>query len=119
MATVTGAFTPIRDDARVLARIISWTPLTSANNVGSAMEWVHGRDRSVQITGTFDSATVILQGSNDGSIWSTLTDPQGNAISKTSADLEQISEATRYIRPSTSGGGGSQSITVTVFAARG
>lgn len=120
MATVVGSFVTVRDDELMRrAVIMAWTPLIAANAVGDAKEWIHGRDRSVQIEGTFDSATVVLQGSNDGTNWYTLTDPQGNAISKTSAALEQISEATRYIRPSVSSAGGSTSLTVTVFAAGG
>lgn len=92
--------------------VVLWTPLTSANAAGSAYEHSGASDRSVQFVGTFDSATLVLQGSNDGTNWVTLTDPQGNAISKTSAGLEQIEEITRYVRPSSSGGGGSQSVSV-------
>lgn len=106
--------------ARVVAwgensHVVTWALLTAANAVGAAIEMPGSSDRSVQIDGTFDSATVVLQGSNDGETWFTLTDPQGNAISKTSAALEMISELTRYIRPSTSGGGGSQSVNVRVL----
>lgn len=90
--------------------IVKWEGLTAANAAGSAVEMPAWSDRSVQAVGTFDSATIVLQGSNDGATWATLTDPQGNAISKTSAGLEAVSELTRYIRPSTSGGGGSQDL---------
>jgi len=92
--------------------IVTWAALTSADAVGSSVEMPGSSDRSVQITGTFDSATVVLQGSNDGTNWVTLTDPQGNAISKTAAALEMVQELTRYIRPSTSGGGASQNVNV-------
>jgi hypothetical protein len=67
-------------------------------------------DKSVQFSGTWDSATAVLQGSNDGATWFTLKDPGGNAISLTADGLRQILENTRYIRPSTSGGGGSADI---------
>lgn len=92
-----------------------WTPLTAANNVGSVYTTPGTGDRTVQIAGTFDSATVIIQGSNDGTNYSTLTDPLGNPLSATTAILKQVSEFTPYIRPSTSGGGGSQSITITLI----
>lgn len=97
------------------AHVVTWALLTSTNAAGTPVEMPGSSDRSVQIDGTFDSATVVLQGSNDGTNWFTLTDPQGNAISKTSAALEMISELTRYIRPSTSGGSGSQSVNVRVL----
>lgn len=100
------------------AHIVSWTPLTSANAAGTPIELSGSTIRSIQFSGTFDSATIILEGSNDGTNYQTLTDPQGNAISKTSAALEQIEEATRYVRPSSSGGSGSQSITATLFLVR-
>lgn len=111
VAPVVTPITPFGDRAHV----VTWSALTAANAAGTAIEMPGSSDRSVQIDGTFDSATVVLQGSNDGSTWFTLTDPQGNAISKTSAALEMISELTRYIRPSTSGGGGSQSVNVRVL----
>lgn len=108
----------IRDDARARAQTLGWT-LTQANSVGEAVETAHGRDKSVQFSGTFGGATCILQGSNDNLTWYTLTDPQGNSISTVaSAILEQVSEATRYIRPSSSGGDGTQAVICTVFAAR-
>jgi len=100
------------------AHVVTWTPLTSANATGDAVEMPGSHIRSVQIDGTFDSATVVMQGSNDGTTWFTLTDPQGNAISKTAGALEQIQELTRYIRPSMSGGTGSQSISVRVLLKR-
>ena len=117
MATVAAAPVPVKgfgDDANV----VTWTPLTSANNVGAAVEAPGMSDRSVQFSGTWDSATAVLQGSNDGTTWFTLTDPQGNAISATADKLEMIEELTRYIRPSTSGGGGSQSISCIVLMKR-
>jgi hypothetical protein len=97
------------------SHVITWTPITAANNVGNALEMPGSSDRSVQLDGTWDSGTVVLQGSNDGTTWFTLTDPQGNAISKTSNALEAISELTRYIRPSSSGGGGSHSVSCRVL----
>lgn len=115
MATVNhGSLTPV-GPIPYTAWVAQWTPLTPSDAVGDALEMPAWADRSVQITGTFDSATVVLQGSNDGTNWATLSDPQGNPISATSAKLEQIEEITRYIRPSTSGGSSSQSITVTVL----
>lgn len=112
MATITGTVTrpnPVYD-----AWVISWPSMGNADN-GTPASLLSASEKSVQVTGTFGSATVILQGSNDGSNWRTLSDPQGNAISFTSAGLEAVLEHTRYIRPNTSGGTGTD-VTVTVFA---
>jgi len=94
--------------------VVQWTPVTSADTCAAA-DIVDYADRSVQVSGTFDSATVKLQGSNDGTNFVDLTDPQGNAISKTAAALEAVMELTAYTKPTFSGGGASQSLTVTML----
>lgn len=98
-----------------LVHVATWTPITAANNATNAVEMPGNSDRSIQISGTWDSATAVFQGSNDGVTWFTLTDPQGNAISKTADFIEMVSELTRYVRVSTSGGGASQSLTATLL----
>jgi hypothetical protein len=101
----------------VLGKLYTWANVTAADTA-SAIECGGYVDKSVQFTGTFNGATAVMKGSNDGITFETLTDPQGNDISKTAVDLEQITEATRHIQPTFSGGGGSQSISVTIFAVR-
>lgn len=115
MATVTVAVEKVLHGE---AMLYTWTPLTSANADGSAITAHEYGDRTVQITGTFDGATVTLQGSNDGTNWVALTDPQGNGIAKTAAALESVMETPRFTRVITTGGAGSQSITVTLFCRR-
>lgn len=74
--------------------------------------------KSVQIEGTFNGATVVMQGSNDGVNYETLLDGQGNALSKTSAGLFQIATPCLYLLPAIQGGGASTSLLITVFASR-
>lgn len=119
MATVTPTITNLRtaDDN---GHLVVWAALTTTNDTGVASEMWGQADRSVQISGTFGSGgTVVIEGSNDGTNYVTLTDPQGNAISKTSASIEQIEEITRYIRPKVSAGDGTTSITVTMLMRQG
>jgi hypothetical protein len=119
MATVVGTETILRNPSPLQAVAVrKWTPLTAANNVGDAYEWPWGADKSVQVAGTFGGATIVIQGSNDGTNYHTLTDPQGNAVSFTVAGIEAITENTRYIRPSLSGGDGTTSLTVTLLCRR-
>lgn len=118
MATVSSTAQAISTSGSHKCSVITWTPLTSANAVGEAYQEPGYADRSIQVVGTFDSATVVLQGSNDGTNWATLTDGLGNAVSFTATGLKQVYEITRYVRPSTSGGGGSQSVSV-YFVSRG
>lgn len=63
-------------------------------------------NKSVQVTGTFGGGTVLIEGSNDGgTTWSTLTDPQGNALSFTvTGAIEKVQENTQLIRPRASVG---------------
>lgn len=97
----------IGSDLPVGTRIITWAGL-DADDTGSPYACVsHYPDKVVQITGTFDTTTVTMQGTLDtgaSPTYFTLTDPQGNAISKTAAAGEQILENCYKIRPSVSGG---------------
>lgn len=87
-------------------QLITWAGLSEADSSPAPFEGPEWADRSVQIVGTFNGGTVVMEGSNDGTNWATLTDPQGNAISKTAAGIEQIEEVTRYMRPKVSAGTG-------------
>jgi len=76
-------------------------------------------DRSVQVGGSnLDGATVTIQGSNDQANFHTLNDPLGNVMSFTAAGLKQILEYSDHVKPVTTGGGGSQSIDITLVAKR-
>lgn len=99
-------------------RAASWTLANGES--GDPLTLPNFSDRSVQVLGTFGSGgSVTIQGSIDGTNWNTLTDPQGNALTKTAAALEAVSEATPYIRPTCTAGDGTTAITVLIFATRG
>ena len=63
-------------------------------------------DGSIQFVGTFASATVVLEGTNDGTNWITLRDDIGSSISLTSGDLKMFLQRVWKVRPRTSGGSG-------------
>lgn len=95
--------------------LIEWTGLLNGDD-GVPIQFGAFTDRSIQFVGTFGTGgTIVLEGSNDGVNYVTLTDPQANAISKTSASIEAISEATRYVRPRVTAGDGSTNLAAYLF----
>lgn len=100
------------------ACVITWTGLDSDDS-GSPVELVDFPDKTVAITGTFGvGGSITMQGSMDGTNWFALTDPQGNAITKTAAGMELIVEAPRYVRPLVTAGDGTTSLTATMLCRR-
>lgn len=96
------------------AWVVSWSSMANGDD-GEPLQNPGSSDRSVQVTGTFGAGgTVVIEGSNDGTTYKTLTDPQGNALSFTAASLEAIQEVTRYVRPRVTAGDGTTSLTVTI-----
>jgi hypothetical protein len=77
-------------------------------------------DRSVQVKGTFGTnGTILIEGSNHGDLYATLNDPQGNALSVTTAKIEQVMEVPLLIRPRLSNGQiGTTDIDVIIIARR-
>lgn len=104
MATIKRA--PVAAAGGDLVKIWKWTGLISGSLDGEPLgpEWLDYVDRCVQVVGSLDGATVVLQGSIDGATWVTLNAPGNNAISFTSTGLRQILESAPYIRPLMSGG---------------
>ena len=103
MATITPVTTRVKPWADTWS--VLWETIGNADT-GTGVSMAMMSDRSIQVTGTWGSATVVVQGSNDNVTWLTLSDSQGNALSKTADFVEQILEFTRYIRVSSSGGTG-------------
>jgi hypothetical protein len=99
--------------------VYTWETL-DGDDYGTPVRLPHYSDKCVQLGAyggnTDGSSTVVMQGSNDvaadpshanyaTSIWFTLTDPQGNAISRTTTEkIKQIEENPLWIRPFQSGG---------------
>lgn len=116
--------TPTKPNDTTNARFIMW-PNMANGDTGQPLEIQRYPDKTVHIYGTFGAGgSVTIQGSNDprvisdpsNAVWTTLTDPQANALTKTSAAIEVILESPRYIRPSVTAGDGTTSITVVICA---
>jgi hypothetical protein len=69
-------------------------------------------DRSAQVVGFFGGASVVIEGTNNGTNWATLTDLQGNPLSFTTEKIELVAEATLQIRPRVVGGDVSTDLSV-------
>lgn len=102
-----------------MVRLFTWTGLANGDT-GDPVSIVDYADLTATLEGTFSTGgSVTLEGSNDGTNYYALTDPQGNAITKTAAGIESVTETPRYIRPSVTAGDGSTSIEVRLLARRG
>jgi hypothetical protein len=97
-------------------KIVTWSGLQH-NDTGKPFTCPMFADKSVQVAGDFGGGgTVLIQGSNyaNSSAYATLNDPQGNALSITTAKIEQILENTFTVRPSVTGDG-STNLVVTML----
>lgn len=90
-----------------------WEGLTLADGTGVSVGFSQYADKSVQVVGTFGAGgTLVIEGSNDGTNWSVLTDPQGNPLILTATKIELVAEATAYVRPRVTGGDGATNVSV-------
>lgn len=97
--------------------IYSW--VLANGDTGAPVEMPAFADRSIQVVGTFGSGgNLRIQGSNDGTNYATLTDPQGNDLNITAAKIEQVTEVVRYIRPNVTAGDGTTNLTVILLVRR-
>lgn len=107
----------IQQNQRVVQ--IKWTGLLNGDS-GEAIDWAAYADRSVQVLGTFGAGgSVTLEGSNDGTNFVALTDPQGNALTFTGAKLEQLQELALQVRPRVTAGDVTTDLTVILLARKG
>lgn len=87
------------------AVVIAWVGLANGD-VGDAIPFCQYADKTVQVTGTFGDGVLVLEGSNNGTDFAVLTDTQGNDLNITGAKIEQVTEATAFVRPRVTGSTG-------------
>lgn len=116
MATINPTVTRNGDQS---VMYFTYETLTTTDDTGAAIEFDAFADRSIQVTGTFGSGgTIVWQGSNDGTNYVTMSEPDGTAISLTAAGLKSVLEITKFARPFVSAGDGSTDLDVTVVCRR-
>lgn len=112
MSIITTVITPTQTSKACVA---TWAALRNADT-GAALDQSQYTDKGVQVFGTFGTGGAVqLHGSNDGSNWAPLDDPQGNALTFTGAGIKFVAEATRYIRPVVTAGDGNTNLTVSIL----
>lgn len=90
----------------------TWTGLLNGDN-GDAVDTSGLPIKTVHVYGTFGTGgSISIEGSNDGSNYHVLTDPQGIALTFTAAAIERVSENPRYIRPRVTAGDGTTNLSV-------
>ncbi len=114
MATKTATLTDVSPNGDGSAMLVVWAAVTNADT-WAAIKMPGFTARSISVQGTFDSATIVINGSIDGTNYTGLTNMAGTAISRTTAAVVGVSEAVLYYQPATSGGGGSQSSVVSML----
>lgn len=103
---------------RSAADIVTWSSMATGDTINHwEVKALSTAVASLQLTGTWGGATVVLQVSNDGTTWFTAKDTQGNDVSATADAFFEISVSARYVRPAPSGGS-SDSVTA-VLVMRG
>lgn len=75
-------------------------------------------DRTVTCSGTFASAVITVEGSNNGSTWQTLHAIDGTPATFSTTGIAVLLEATRYIRVSSASGSGA-TVTTTIHCTGG
>lgn len=74
----------------------------------------YGLAGSVQVTGTFDSATVSVEISHDGDNWFDLVDLAGETVAMTEDGYAEFSSSALYFRPKLADAGGSTDVAVSL-----
>jgi len=104
MSVISSAITHIT--GRQLVKVL-WETIT-CGDTGEPFEIADWVSQVIfQATGTFNSATLTFQGSNDGTNYFSLVAPDGTtALTLTSAGGKPCTYLPRYVRPSLSGSSG-------------
>lgn len=133
MAEVVRDFSVSRDTNSRNSQVVSWTGL-DGDDSGKAVDLGDWPDKTAQVLGTFDSATLTLYGSNDplvlvdraaGTLFSAKTaawviaqDSLGNNFAKTSAGADVLLENYKYWLPVVTGGGATTSLKLYINCGR-
>ena len=120
MATKAVTITDISLTQDGSVKLLTWAALTNATtDDGEPMSFPEFGDVAIQMTGTLGAGgTVVWEGSNDKSVWATLNNAQGSALSLTALGVKQCVERPLWMRPRCTAGDGTTSLVVTALIRR-
>ena len=101
----------------------TWSPITSTNLDGDGVDVSDATEVCWVATGTWGTATLIIQGSADGTNWvttglSNLSSASPTEITATADKVFHTYERPRYVRPFLKVAGSGASLTVTAIVRR-
>jgi len=91
--------------------MVSWIDMANGDE-GEPFILSQYADRSVQAVGTFSGADITIQGSNDTITYATLSDPIGDPLLMSLAQIKQVLEVSATIKPVVANGDGSTSVSI-------
>ena len=112
--------TAVRSEPSRFSVLFTWSGLLNGDT-GSWVALDEFNDRTVQLSGTPGAGfSLTMQGTNDTTATAfPLTDPQGNAITKTAVDVgETLLESPLYVRPNVTAGDGTTNAVVRLLCKR-
>ena len=116
MALIKPTVTDCSGDGKVM---LFTYDLTTADHTGYDIEWSKWADRSVTVTSAaYGGASASIEGSNDGTTYVILADPQGGAITKNANAVETVLELTRFVRPRLTTVGSGAAVRVSILCRR-
>lgn len=120
MATKAVTITDISLTQDGSVKLLTWAALTQATlDDGEAMSFPEFGDVAIQMTGTLGAGgSVVWEGSNDKSVWATLNNAQGTALTLTALGIKQCVERPLWMRPRCTAGDGTTSLVVTALIRR-
>lgn len=117
MATIKATINNAIGRADSSAILVTWAAIGDSDTCAPFSLYPDYQIKSVHASGTFNSATIVLNGSNTGVNYVGLKDLQGSLISKTSEGVSSVQDNMAYYQPASSGGS-SSSTTVTILFLR-
>lgn len=124
MAVVSPTFRKLRGAAGGIDAIVVTWGLLANGDTGKPVQLPAAADRSIQAEGTFGAGgSVACEGSNNSTVgtdgnFRALSNPAGTTIAITTAGIQQVTEATAWVRPNVTAGDGTTSLTVTMCMRR-
>lgn len=99
--------------------VCTWDGFAISGDVGAPINFSAWSSKTFVVSGTFaGTPTIVIEGSNDGTNWVSLSNRQGTAMSFTAAAMNTSQDRPVYVRPRMSAGTGGAAVKVAVACHR-